>query len=364
MMKLYFDNIVFSLQRAGGISVYWCELLKRMMDAGVDFNVIERKGAEGNIFRRQLSFPRERVILERSICLKMLRYLPLMHSLPAGALSHSSYFRVSRSPGVVNVVTVYDFVYERFAPALKKTVHFMQKKYAVRHADGIICISHHTKKDLLEYFPFVDPSRVAVIHLGGAQEYCRLEAETATPPHLVAQIRKPYILFVGDRSYYKNFPLAVDVCAALPGYSLAVVGGGPVSKADEAILDKRIPGRFKLFGPLSNADLNVMYNNAHCLLYPSSYEGFGLPLLEAMKAGCPVVASNASSLPEVVGDAGFLVGGFHPDEYAAGIREIENSVVREAVVQKGLRRAAEFSFDRCFEETMAFYRRTLNEKRS
>ena len=131
---------------------------------------------------------------------------------------------------------------------------------------------------------------------------------------------KKYILYVGDRKGYKNFDITINVFQKLNDFIFVIVGGGDLIDDEKELLKKEC---FHYQG-ISTKDLNILYNNAFCLLYPSSYEGFGIPILEAMKAGCPVVSTNISSIPEVAGDAGLLVDKVEVKEFVKTILKLEN----------------------------------------
>lgn len=165
------------------------------------------------------------------------------------------------------------------------------------------------------------------------------------------------VLFVGARSGYKNFDLAVQAISAMPKLSLSVVGGGDFSEKEKALLNELIPGRDKWLGRLSDAQLNVEYNQAYALIYPSSYEGFGIPVLEATKAGCSVVAVNSSSIPEVAGDAAFLAEKTHIDAFIEGLKYVEANKAR--LRDKGFLQASKFLWDKCYQETLSTYKELL-----
>lgn len=351
-MRIAYDNIIFSLQAAGGISVYWAELIKNLQQADVAATFHGPRVT--NQFGRALPITVER---ESRLPLQILRYLPFTSWLPKGSLFHSSYYRVSLQPGVTNIVTVYDFTYERFSKGLRKHVHTQQKAFALRHADGIICISEKTREDLLAYYPRLNVP-IAAIPLGVSESFSRLddrEAHLRTAfPELVG---KRFVLFVGARTHYKNFDAAVEAVAAARGdLHLAFVGGGPVTHEHARLLDSRLPGRYVHCAQVNDQRLNVLYNGAHCFMYPSSYEGFGLPLLEAMRAGCPIVTMRAASIPGVVGDAALMVDQPDVAQLAAKLEALELGNIRMDLIEKGLKRAQQFSWPICFRRTYEFYR--------
>lgn len=360
-MKLVVDNIIFSLQKAGGISVYWYELLKRMVAADVDLTVLERPDAQANIFRKQLDLTGCRFSACTRIPLKLSRYLPVNLKTEAKTILHSSYYRVPQQRSVVSVVTVYDFTYEYFRSGLAKHVHQFQKKRAILRADGIICISDSTRNDLLSLFPDIDNSKVKVVPLA-ASEVFRPASEFGRSRYGFPFSEKRYALFVGDRTPYKNFDVVVKALALRTDLDLVIVGK-PLSNTESVFLEQNIAGRHHLLTGVDSERLNALYNDAFCLLYPSSYEGFGIPLIEAMRAGCPVITTNRSSIPEVCGDAGVMVDDISPDALRQALLALEDTSMRKALVVRGFKQAGKFSWDRTYRETMAFYREICEQKR-
>lgn len=363
-MKLYLDNIVFALQRAGGISVYWHELLKRMVADGLDLTVLERPEGADNILRKRLDLAGSTPVADDRLPVKASRYLPAGLSMEPGAVFHSSYYRIPRQRNVVSIVTVYDFTYEYFRSGIAKHVHHLQKGWAIRRADGIICISESTRKDLLTFFPGVDQAKVRVIPIAAPEEFRPLAA--SDPDCVAAPFEgKRYALFVGDRSSYKNFNLAVDALEHLRELELVVVGQ-PFSLRETDDLNRKLPGRHHILTGVDTELLNVLYNKAFCLIYPSSYEGFGIPIVEAMRAGCPVITTNRSSIPEVCGDAGLMVDDVSPAAFRQALEALEDDGMRAALVTRGFEQARKFSWDRTYRETLAFYRevheRTLGSR--
>lgn len=355
-MKITYDNIIFSLQKAGGISIYWYELIKRLQSKG---NIFFFEKANDNIFRKKLNIKTKN---ESKLPVKILRYLPFMRKLPERSIFHSSYYRVSLQKDIVNITTVHDFTYELFRTGLPMYIHKWQKQFAIKRSDGIICVSENTKKDLMKFYPKIEETKIKVIYNGVGDEFVKLENPKE---YLINEFEilkeKKYILYVGDRSNYKNFHIAIEVLKKLNDYHLVVVGGKEFDDNEEKKLQD-IKNRVFHFKGVESDKLNILYNNAFCLLYPSSYEGFGFPVAEAMKAGCPVVSTNISSIPEVAGNAGLLVDEISVDNFISQILKLENKEFRYKLIEKGLEQSKKFSWDKCFEETYSFYEYVWSKK--
>lgn len=359
-MNIVLDNIVFSLQRAGGVSVYWYELLRRMERDGKSIQVIEHSQSTSNIFRKILNLDPASIIEESKLPLSLSRYLPYPVVKGKQFLYHSSYYRQPQFASATNVVTVYDFTYERFRRGMPRWVHSRQKKTAVKAASGIICISESTKRDLLGFYPEIPASKIQVIYLGASENYKPLGArdELFLPSDFP---EAPFLLFVGGRGSYKNFHLAIESVSALPDYWFVSVGGGELKPSEAELLQKLLPGRHMHLLVMDNERLNLFYNCAHALLYPSSYEGFGIPIIEAMAAGCPVIAANVSAIPEACGDAGLLVDEIQFETFSDQIIRLENSEFRNETIRKGYKQAGRFSWETCYQETLAFYEKVMQE---
>jgi mannosyltransferase len=357
-LKIIYDNIIFSLQKAGGISIYWIELIKRLVQKkGGNISFYESENQ--NIFRKELDIE---VKKESVLNLKFLRYLPFIKRLPKKSIFHSSYYRVSLQKDVVNITTVHDFTYEYFRSGLAKYIHVWQKGFAIKRSDGIICVSENTKKDLMKFYPMIEESKIKVIYNGVSDEFVKLEnrKEYLTDEFETLKDKK-YILYIGDRSSYKNFDIAIEVLKKLEDYNFVVIGGEEFSSTEKKNT-KNIKNRIYHFRGIEGDKLNILYNNAFCLLYPSSYEGFGIPILEAMKSGCPVVSTNISSIPEVAGDAGLLVDEIKVDNFINEIKKLENNEFRGELINKGLEQSKRFNWDKCYNETYNFYQEVWGRK--
>lgn len=364
--RIYIDNIVFNFQKIGGISVYLSEVITRLLHSGLDVSYIEQSKVLNNTLRKTLSIPHEKIIVENSLPVRLISYLPIRIHQNNNALVHSSYYRICSASNIANIVTVYDFNYELgyVRRGIRKYLHCHQKKSAVEKADGVICISVSTKRDLLQRYKNINPDKVTVIHLAAGDEFYKIGMEhdkDINKSRFAEVIGKKYILFVGSRDFHKNFNICVETLFKLSSYHLIIVGSSLT--ADETkMLDAKLPLRYHAFNNVSAADLNMLYNYAFCFMYPSSYEGFGIPILESMQAGCPVVTTNISSIPEVCGDAALMVDKVTSEEFINKIISLEQNSFRRQIINAGFDQALKFSWDKTYRETVDFYRQVFRKK--
>lgn len=241
-------------------------------------------------------------------------------------------------------------VYKRLFPKTLKT------------ADKIIAVSNHTKLDLIKYYG-VPEENIRVIYEAADSVFRPLslkEKETVAKRY---QLSFPYILYVGTLEPRKNILTLIKAFEMLKEANTdrkLVITGKRGWKCDdifEYVAAKGLQKDVIFTGYVPNADLPGLYNSADLLAYPSQYEGFGLPPLEAMACGCPVITSNTSSLPEVVGDAGILIDPSSPKSLAdAMLWLLNDDITRKDFVRKGLERSKQFSWKKCAEETMQIFR--------
>ncbi|RTY83742.1 glycosyltransferase family 1 protein [Flavobacterium sp. ZB4P23] len=353
-MNVIIDLIAFSLQKSGGVSVYWYEIINRMLiQSDSEHLFIEENGKKENIFRKELKIQENHFINEKT---KLSNYFSRYREINLKIsnkdfIFHSTYYRtltkvVKKRNNVKEVVTVHDFTYEYFSKGLKKWVHCYQKKKAINAADVVICISENTKKDLLYFYPQFSSKEIRVVYNGVSLDYFKI-------PELIRENNNSsFFLFVGSRAKYKNFDFTVKALAQTKDFSLKIVGGD-LNDSEILMLNELIPDRWELHINIENKELNVLYNTAFALLYPSSYEGFGIPLLEAMKAGCPFIAYNNSSIPEVAGNAGVLIDQLKISLFNEAVLHIEKN--RIAIIKKGFDQVGNFSWEKCYQETLQVY---------
>lgn len=338
-MKVLLDGIIFSLQQHGGISVYFRELIRAVDECDL-IGVVQV-----NALTQNLPKERNNISLDKVAYRQFERYRDCR--VPENfSLFHSSYYRLPEKSDVPSVVTVHDFVYERYAHGLRRWIHRWQKNAAIRAAQSIICVSESTRQDLLEYVDVKQNQSVHVIHNGVSGVFRPLGIEPSSTP---------FVIYVGQRDGYKNFLLALKTMAFLPDYELLCVGGGSLLRQELAGVPDSVSRRVKHVGFVCDDELNSLYNQAVCLVYPSSYEGFGIPVVEAMRAGCPVVGVACKAVMEVGGDALTISEEFDPKALADAIHKTVSSD-RPKLIEKGLSIAQAYSWEKTHAKTLAVYR--------
>lgn len=363
-MKIAFDSQIFTLQEYGGISRYICSLAAQLADIdGVEASII----APFYINAYLDKLPKSMVSGIRVPQIPNMRGAFHLSSLWlarnsierfAPQILHETYYttRSAAPKGTRTVVTVHDMIHERF-PTLSSQHEqtSKRKRFAVQRADHVICVSESTRKDLLEFFDLPE-DKVSVVYHG-------FDSLPLTIPE--ANKEKPYLLYVGHRGGYKNFEGFLRAYASSPwlrnSFDVVSFGGGAFSSNEKKLFnDLKLTDDQLIQANGSDSKLASFYQSAALFAYPSLYEGFGIPPLEAMSLGCPVACSNNSSIPEVVGDAVEYFDPKDAESMCAAMEHVLNSTARRAeLVESGFVRCAQFSWERCAEETLAVYSRLM-----
>ena len=366
-MHIAFDPQTFSLQDYGGVSRYFANTaaaLASLPDTRVSVLAFAHFNAYLAKVPRNLVVGRAIPVLpspSRRLLVRTNQLLARAWLARHGAdIVHETYYSAARTAprGMPTVLTVFDMIHEKFPEYAPRTARIVRlKRTAIRRADHLICISENTRRDLIELYN-VAARRTSVVRLGFSHP---APGEEALPrPHA-----EPYLLFVGTRGGYKDFAALLRAYASSPAlrrdFLLACFGDAPLSAAELALIQQLGIAKERV-RHTSGTDqaLAAHYRHAALFIYPSRYEGFGMPPLEAMARGCPVVCSNAASLPEVAGNAARL---FEPGD-ADGLRLAMEAVLGSAeeaagLRTKGLARAREFSWEICARQTRAVYDRVL-----
>ncbi|MDB2699706.1 glycosyltransferase family 4 protein [Alphaproteobacteria bacterium] len=363
-IKVVFDGTIFVLQEYGGISQYIIQLFKRLPRGAVEPKIIS--GIVVNKYLSQInqnefvgmkfhSFPPR---TGKIFLLFNFLFTSLKTYFFKPDIIHETYYSPlpTMSFGAKRVITIHDMIHEKYPNYFPKSDRSSLRKFAaVKRADHIICVSQATKVDLKEIWNVPD-DRISVVHHG----------LTHLPkPQENISFDSPFIFFVGRRGGYKNFSEFVKQYAAHEdlsrNYKVIAFGGGPFSQNEMELFTQLGLGQDQIcqLGG-DNKLLSKLYNCASVFVYPSLYEGFGLPLLEAMSCNCPVVTTRCGSIPEVAGAAAEYCDLDQPDGISVAIWNVlGNAKYSDYLIEQGKKNLEKFSWDRCASQTESIYRSLL-----
>lgn len=363
MKKILYDNQMFTFQRFGGVTRYFADLMYNLPAGEFRFSM-PMKFCENHYVTvtygrkyHKLSFPRNYRWRRRlyQIANSQYSWVALRHG--QYDLFHPTYYNpyfldTLKQRGKPFVLTIHDMTFERYPQDVliyDRTIP--HKKRLIAEADHIIAVSENTKRDIVELLG-TDPSKISVVHHG-----YRPVAEAAS------QLFEHYVLYVGERKGYKNFFPWLSAIRPLlmKDPALKIVCTGNTFSASENKFFRKwgIADRLQHISA-DDAQMASLYRHALCFVFPSHYEGFGIPILEAFSNGCPVCLSNASCFPEVAGDAAIF---FNPND-AQSMQDslsevIYNNTLRNELSAKGLERVRDFSLERMVRNTCDVYRKLI-----
>jgi len=393
-MRILYDHQIFTQQRFGGVSRYFCELMSRFStDPTIDFTIALRCSQNENLKKfyllnehwsnRSDFFSRTQLFsfIQKAIHRDILTFLLNNKILCIGQqesvrelkkqdfnIFHPTYYdpyflkHLGKKPFIL---TVYDMIHEvhpeYFSP---KSPTVQWKKQLVEKADCIIAISESTKKDIIKFID-VDPDKISVIYLGNPFESMIDSDEAIDTSSNSSMCGKSYILYVGNRSSYKNFKFFIETIAPLlvknNELQVCCAGGEPFTPPETFCL-KNLQISHKVHHVQPNEhSMKNLYKNALAFVFPSLYEGFGLPVLEALSCGCPTLLSNSSSLPEIGGDAALYFDPFDSASLTDALeRIISDNTLRTQLILKGYERSKLFSWEKTAKATKNVYQHVIN----
>lgn len=352
-MKVLYDHQIFTWQKFGGISRYFSELIRNSSNkfetvvSGIfseneyiqDLNLYKRFPISKNFKGKSRLI--QTVNLNNSKKQINNRDFDIFHPT-----YYDTYFTDIKSDKKL-VITVYDMIHELYHDLINDEKIIADKTKLINHADAIIAISESTKNDILKLFPNINPEKIFITYLGNS-----------FPISEKKETKKNYILFTGQRFEYKNFTKFIEAVAPLLNkYDLKLICTGKPFNREEVDLFDSLSIRDRVEQMYVNdMELQKLYNDALVFVFPSLYEGFGIPVLEAFSSGCPLVLSNKSSLPEIAKDGGYY---FDPLSISDMRNKIEDVIcsktLQDELILKGYDRLKDFSWERCSEQTYDVY---------
>jgi glycosyltransferase involved in cell wall biosynthesis len=386
-MKILYDHQIFTLQKYGGISRYFTQLIKKIsayekVEVAVkysdnlylkDSNLIEkleeifepyvpidkflgglRFRGKRRLFRLTKNYSEEEFIdsylINKQLSIELLKKQDFDVFHPT---YYDDYFLeyLGNKPFVL---TIHDMIHELYPEMLYDFEISGRKRDLAKKADHIIAVSENTKKDIIEILGIPEEKISVVYHANSLEENINIKLD----------IPENFILFVGDRNYYKNFLFFVRAVEPLlkEENSLKILCTGRNFSENELVYFKNLDllSSF-IYQSVNDDELFQLYRHAKALVFSSYYEGFGLPIIEAFEAGCPVLLSNTSCFPEIAKDAAVYFDPKSIKEIRNLIHEIiNNKLLRNNLIKKGLERVKDFTWENSAQQTLEIYKNILN----
>lgn len=376
-MKIVLDSQAFNYQKYGGVSRYYTEIFS-ILNQKENVQIITPWVYTKNIYYKESNLYSENQ-KQKAFFLELLSKIGISirkkskkknFSKTINAISsgdtydlfiptyYDPYFldHINKKPFVL---TVYDMIHELFPEHFSDGNELRAHKLLLmEQATKIIAVSQNTKRDILKLYPHIDETKIEVIYHGTSIKIN--ENNTVKLPD-------NYILYVGSRSHYKNFHFLTDSIKELlkenQDLHLVCAGGGKFKNSEIEYIKSLGLEKQILQLDFEENDLGYFYKKAKCFVFPSLYEGFGIPVLESMACGCPIVLGNHSSFPEVAGDAGVYFNVDDKLDLKNKIAELlQNEEKRKEFAAKGLEQVKKFTWENAAEQCLNLYERACIKK--
>ena len=387
-MKILYDHQIFTFQNYGGISRYFCELMDQFSrDPDIEQTLALRYSRNENLFNRHALYKywssRSELLCDTPVfpIIQKITHINVLNRLRINQresirllkkqdfdVLHPTYYDpyflkdLKEKP---YVLTVHDMIHELYPDFFSPNDMIkICKNQLIENADSIIAVSESTKNDIIK-LSHVDPNKIHVIYHGNPFESTAQTIQEDSSFNSLL-LKKPYLLYVGNRMGYKNFIFFINSIAKLlkkdKGLHVYCAGGGPFTQFELKILSEQNLASKVHLVKTNEHIMQQLYENAQIFVFPSLYEGFGLPILEAFSCGCPAILSNSSSLPEIGADAACY---FDPDDPESLIQSIEavlsDNYYREQIIKKGFERLKLFSWEKTARDTKKVYHDLLSQ---
>ncbi len=360
-MLIAIDGVAANDENRVGVSMYTLELLRyfhTQANEKLQFTIYLKNPPRADLPKKTEYF-RYRVVGGSFLWSRLFFPLALMRDPKPDIFFSPAHYLPSFVPCPA-VVTIHDLAYEYYpAEFLKKDLYKLKNwtKSAVNKSRAVIAVSQNTKSDILKYYQ-TPSERVKVIYNGfrSKSEFLNSKSETISKFKI---LNSKFLLFVGTLQPRKNIAILIEAFSTVvksnKDLKLIIVGkrGWLYNSIFQKVSDLGLENKIKFTGYLPDSELAILYKNAAMMVLPSLYEGFGIPILEAMAAGCPVITSNVSSLPEIAGEAALYFNPHDSVELAGKIDMIlKDKSMRDDLIKKGKARVGRFSWEKCGKETL------------
>ncbi len=367
-MHIAYDSQIFRMQQHGGISKYFVKLIENLMiENNIKISVvagIHKNEYLINSIIKYSGMPYD-CLKRKFINNRFYNFTDFYNlSVEKNKLSdstidiiHQTYngYELYTTKNAKCIITIHDLIYEKFPSDFTDTVDYLaRKKKSIENADHIICVSKNTQDDLVKAYQ-VDISKTSVVYHGVdvfPKQYNRL-------------YKNPYVLFVGKRSGYKNFINTLKAYAATKvknDAKLVCFGSSDFSEEENEIIKQLQLTDNVVYFKGGDSDLANLYQHAIFLIYPSVYEGFGLPVLEAMANDCPVICSNKSSLPEVSNDCALEINCENTEEITSSMDKLYyDNDLRNHLIELGRENVKKFTWHNTAINTLKVYQKVITK---
>ena len=376
-MKLLLDPQAYNMQQFGGISRYHTEVLVELQREGrlkiecpivySDNLHLKEYGLFQN-FRNTFvdaswmpKFLKKKLVKKfRKQNIKLTRKALAKQEFDVFISTYYDPYFLENLGSKPFVLTLHDMIHDIFPQYFTRDKYTVaRKKLLLEKATRVICVSENTKKDILRFYPHIDASKLDVVYLAQSID-TQSKSDVSLPEN--------YILFVGNRTIYKNFNFFIKAVAPLllaDSDLFVICAGGNAFERDEiAMLQNLGISNQIIQRNFEDHELASYYSNAKCFVFPSEYEGFGIPVLEAMACGCPVVLANHSSFPEVAGNAGIYFELNNAADLKNKVDELlTNETLRQDFIKRGLDNAAKFSWKKTAQACLEVYKKAAMQSR-
>ncbi|MFK7983844.1 MAG: glycosyltransferase family 4 protein [Saprospiraceae bacterium] len=368
-MNIILDGIIFEQQARGGIPRIYQEIMPRICDleASIQFFVL----THGPI---RSKWPAHAQIVHRRLC-SLNRYIQpgayfwslkkrvrswtagLSLTTQANDIWHSTHYTLPHKWKGPRLISAYDLLFERFASMFDKPLYHqirVQMRNCITDADAVICISETTKKEIIDYYQ-IESSKLYVVPLAYSPVFRPLPL-SESQNKWVGQ--KPFFLYVGGRGQYKNFATvlrAFEIWSRKTEIELLVVGSEWTATEKKILSEKKLHTHVRLLGHLEDEVLCMLYNRAKAFIYSSLFEGFGLPPLEAMACGCPVIASRIPSTVEVAGEIPIYFEPTAPESLRDAFDIVLNEAKNTHRLHTGFEHIKHYSWGKVAQQTLDLY---------